>query len=134
MESKIVVSVCKTGSGYSAHIEALPGVIASGGDFEEVKKNMREAVEFHFEGMKEDGEIVPEDLSNIDLVFKMDVESLLHYFQGVLTQTAISNLTGINVKQLNHYAKGKSKPRAAQINKIEAGLHKLGNELIQIQL
>jgi transcriptional regulator with XRE-family HTH domain len=64
----------------------------------------------------------------------MDVESLLDYFDGILTQTALSRLTGINIKQLNHYARGKSKPRPAQIRKIEQGLHKLGVELMEINL
>lgn len=78
-------------------------------------------------------EIYPKRLNN-DLVFRMDVEALLDHYQGILTQIAIAHLTGINVKQLNNYAKGKSKPRAIQISKIEAGLHKLGSELRQIQL
>ena len=96
---------------------------------------MNEALELHLEGMREDGDVIPEALQGeFELAFIMDVESLLEYYQGIITQSAISRLTGINTKQLNHYATGKSKPRPQQIRKIEAGLHKLGSELIQIQL
>jgi len=40
----------------------------------------------------------------------------------------------LNEKQLNHYASGLKKPRAAQAKKIENALHKLGGELLAIEL
>ena len=43
-------------------------------------------------------------------------------------------LTGINQKQLWHYAKGISKPRQEQRRKIENALHKLGSELVSLSL
>ena len=43
-------------------------------------------------------------------------------------------LTGINQKQLWHYANGVTKPRPAQVQKIEKALHKLGEELISLEL
>lgn len=135
MNTKIEVIVCKTDTGFSAHIEEIPGVITTGHTLDEMKGNMYEALAFHLKGMKEDKEPIPEILKGpYELVFKMDVESLLEYYQGIITQSAISRLTGINVKQINHYATGQSKPRPAQIHKIEEGLHKLGVELMQIQL
>lgn len=135
MERVVEVLVCKTNKGYSAHINDIPGIAATGKNLDEIKKNMVIALELHLDGMKEDGEIIPDSLKGeYELLFKMDIESLLDYYEGILTQSALARLTGINVKQLNHYARGKSKPRPAQIRKIEKGLHKLGNELIQINL
>ena len=135
MERIVEVLVYKTNTGYSAHIEEIPGVIATGKNLDEIKKNMSEALEIHIQGMHEDGDSLPETLQgDYKLLYKMDVESLLDYYGGVLTQSALAKLTGINVKQLNHYARGKSKPRLAQILKIEQGLHKLGAELMQINL
>ena len=135
MESIIEVLVCKTNTGYSAHVDEIPGIVATGKSLDETKKNMIEGLELHIKGLKEDGEKLPNSLhGKYELLFKMDVESLLDYFDGILTQSALSRLTGINIKQLNHYARGKSKPRPAQIRKIEQGLHKLGVELMEINL
>jgi len=53
---------------------------------------------------------------------------------SVFTKPALERLTGINQKQLHHYATGLKKPRPAQRKKIESALHKLGKELLTIQL
>ena len=50
----------ETSTGYSAYSPELPGCIATGGTREEVEANMREAIEFHIEGLKEEGYDVPE--------------------------------------------------------------------------
>lgn len=135
MEHKIDVTICKTNTGFSAHIEEVLGVVTTGKTIDDIKKNMYEALEGHLTAMREDGDSIPEALQgDYELIFKMDVESLLDYYQGILTQSAIARITGINAKQLNHYATGESKPRPAQVRKIEAGLHKLGAELLQLQL
>jgi hypothetical protein len=41
---------------------------------------------------------------------------------------------GINQRQLQHYASGLKKPREAQVKKIESALHKLGEELMSIEM
>jgi len=46
----------------------------------------------------------------------------------------ISRVTNINQKQLHHYASGRIKPRPARRQKIKKGLHKLGRELLSIDL
>ena len=136
MDNKLVeVTVCKTNTGFSAHIEDVLGVVTTGKTIDDIKKNMYNALKGHLTIMLKDGDHIPKALrGDYDLVFKLDVESLLEYYQGILTQSAIARLTGINSKQLNHYATGKSKPRPKQIRKIESGLHKLGSELLQIKL
>ncbi len=45
---------------YSAYSPDVPGVAATGATREECEREMREAVEFHLEGLAEDGEPVPE--------------------------------------------------------------------------
>ncbi len=44
---------------YSAYAPDLPGCIATGKTLDEVKKNMREAIELHLRGMAEDNEEIP---------------------------------------------------------------------------
>jgi predicted RNase H-like HicB family nuclease len=45
--------------GYSAWAPDLPGVIAAASSYEECLKLMQEAVAFHLEGLREDGEPIP---------------------------------------------------------------------------
>lgn len=40
---------------YSAYVPDLPGCVATGTTVEEVEKEIREAIRFHIQGLKEDG-------------------------------------------------------------------------------
>ena len=53
----------KADDGYSAYAPDLPGCIAAGDTFEETVELMREAVEFHLEGMRMNDEPIPEPSS-----------------------------------------------------------------------
>ena len=52
----------------------------------------------------------------------------------MFTNAALERITGINQRQLNHYANGLKKSRKTQIKKIESGLHQSAGELLTIQL
>jgi predicted RNase H-like HicB family nuclease len=54
------------GSNYSAYAPDLPGCVATGETLEEVKRLMREGIEFHLEGMRGDGEPIPEPSTIVD--------------------------------------------------------------------
>jgi predicted RNase H-like HicB family nuclease len=54
------VVIEKSENNYSAYVPDLPGCISVGDTLEEVQQMIREAIEFHIEGMQEDGEPVPE--------------------------------------------------------------------------
>lgn len=47
------------GDSYSAYVPELPGCVAAGKSVAEVERLIREAIEFHIEGMREAGEAVP---------------------------------------------------------------------------
>jgi predicted RNase H-like HicB family nuclease len=51
------------GSNYSAYVPDLPGCVATGETREEVERLIREGIEFHLEGMREDGDPIPEPTS-----------------------------------------------------------------------
>ena len=53
---------------YSAYLPDLPGCIATGKTIEEVRKRMREAIELHLKGMREDGQPIPEPTTLADYV------------------------------------------------------------------
>jgi predicted RNase H-like HicB family nuclease len=53
------VIIENAGANYSAYVPDLPGCITTGATPDETMRNMREAIEFHLEGMREDGEPIP---------------------------------------------------------------------------
>ncbi|MEM9834327.1 MAG: type II toxin-antitoxin system HicB family antitoxin [Bacteroidota bacterium] len=54
-----LVIIEKTDTGYSAYVPDLPGCITVGDTKEEVQAHMKEAIQFHLEGMREDGLEIP---------------------------------------------------------------------------
>ncbi|MBK9331898.1 MAG: type II toxin-antitoxin system HicB family antitoxin [Ignavibacteria bacterium] len=53
---------------YSAYVPDIPGCVSAGDTIEDVKANIRDAIVFHIEGMKEDGEKIPLPTSISDSV------------------------------------------------------------------
>ena len=130
---KVLVTVELTENNYSAYLSSLPGCVSTGKTFEELKKNISEAVEFHIEGMLEDGEKIPFG-AQYELMYRFDSESLLQHYNGIFTNASLQRLTGINQRQLQRYASGVSKPRNEQAIKITSALHHLGKELLAVEL
>ena len=56
---KYLIVIEKTGTGYSAYSPDLPGCVATGSTRRGVEHTMREAVEFHLEGLKAEGYEIP---------------------------------------------------------------------------
>jgi predicted RNase H-like HicB family nuclease len=44
----------------SAYVPDLPGCITTGRTVQEIERNILEAIELHLEGLREDGEPIPE--------------------------------------------------------------------------
>lgn len=119
---------------YGAAVDMLPGCVAVDETLSGVKEGIRSAIEMHLETMREDGDEIPSTFrSEYELVFELDARALLHYYEGIITRTGISKLTGINEKQLGHYAQGIRNPRSAQRDKIIKGFHKIGKELLEVE-
>ena len=53
---------------FSAYVPDLPGCVATGGTLSEVEREIREAVAFHIEGMKEDGLPIPSPTSTVEYI------------------------------------------------------------------
>jgi predicted RNase H-like HicB family nuclease len=56
---KFLIIIEKTSTGYSAYSPDLDGCVATGADRDEVERRMKEAIEFHLEGMKAEGYALP---------------------------------------------------------------------------
>jgi predicted RNase H-like HicB family nuclease len=57
---KYAVIIEKGPSNYGAYVPDLPGCVAVAETLDEVERLIREAIEFHLEGMREDGDPIPE--------------------------------------------------------------------------
>lgn len=63
-----VVIIEKGDNSFGAYVPDLPGCVAVGDSREEVMTLIREAIEFHVGGLREDGRPVPPPASSIELV------------------------------------------------------------------
>jgi predicted RNase H-like HicB family nuclease len=55
----------RTDTRWSAYAPDLPGLGVAGATFEETEQLMREGIEFHIEGLRADGEPVPEPTTRV---------------------------------------------------------------------
>ena len=125
----------KTDAGYSAYLPDLPGCISTGMTIADIKNNIKEAIDFHIEGMRIENMPIPERFDGkFDLSFKMDVSSLFEWFSGILTKSGVSRITGMNQSLISQYVSGSKSPSAKQTKRIERALHNLGQELLEIEL
>ena len=132
---KVVVEVSYTGKNYSAHVPILYGCVTTGSSLVEIRKHIEEIVPFHIEGMQEDNDEYPSIFDGeYEFVYKLSTEALINELSGIFTKAALSRVTGINERQLWHYAAGVRHPRQVQRKRIVDGLHKLGKELLSVDL
>jgi predicted RNase H-like HicB family nuclease len=66
MRYAVVIEQAETN--YSAYVPDLPGCVATGNSIAETEQAIREAIEFHIEGLREDGAAIPPPTSRVDYV------------------------------------------------------------------
>lgn len=117
--------------------ETLNGVVvATSKTFDGLKKELESALRFHIAGSLQDGDILPKWLvdGDYELEYAMEISALLHKLDGIITRSAIARATGINERQIGHYASGHRRPRAEQRDKIINGIHCISKELSALVL
>ena len=65
---RYAIVIEKAGNNYSAYVPDLPGCVATGANVEEAEAQIREAIEFHLDGMREDGLPIPQPSSKVEYV------------------------------------------------------------------
>jgi predicted RNase H-like HicB family nuclease len=61
---KYLIVIETTPTGFSAYAPDLPGCVSTGETREEIERNMREPIAFHLDGLREEGQVVPEPRSH----------------------------------------------------------------------
>ncbi|QDU90080.1 hypothetical protein Pla175_34800 [Pirellulimonas nuda] len=63
---RYAIVIEKAPNNFAAYVPDLPGCVATGATFEETEREVREAIEFHLEGLREDGLPIPEPVTRVD--------------------------------------------------------------------
>jgi predicted RNase H-like HicB family nuclease len=124
-KKKIILTVEKTNTGFSAYSEAYP-VFTTGKSIPELINNAYEATEFYFE--EEKVKVKPNDIQ-----FEIDFQQFFKYYK-VLNAKFLAEKIGMNATLLSQYVSGTKKPSAKQTEKILSGIHQIGQELSGINL
>jgi predicted RNase H-like HicB family nuclease len=67
-QMRYAIVIEKTNTGFSAFVPDLPGCIATGKSREEIEAEMKAAIRFHIDGLKEDGLPIPQPTSIAEYV------------------------------------------------------------------
>lgn len=65
---RYAIVIEKAEDNYGAYVPDLPGCVATGKTIEATEREIREAIEFHLRGLREDGLPIPEPSSRVDYV------------------------------------------------------------------
>lgn len=63
---RYAIVIEQAAANYSAYVPDLPGCVATGDTMEEVEAQIREAMNFHLEGLREDGLPAPQPSSHVE--------------------------------------------------------------------
>lgn len=65
---RYAIVIEKAENNFAAYVPDLPGCVTTGRTVEETEQQIREAIEFHIRGMREDGLPIPAPSSQVDYV------------------------------------------------------------------
>ena len=109
-------------------------VLVTAKTFQKFKEDMAESIRLHIQGCIEDGDTFPKYLESgdYDIEYDLDAAALIRNAESYTSMSVISRISGINQKQLSHYANGVKHPRPFQIAKIKTALAIIGTQLLAL--
>lgn len=125
MPSKIVLIVEKTDTGFSAYASDYP-IFTTGSSIPEILDNAYEAATLYFED--QNIKVTPDHIR-----FEVDFQQFFQYYR-VLNAKFLAKRIGMNPTLLSQYVQGKKKPSDKQRDKILLGIHRIGQELSEINI
>jgi transcriptional regulator with XRE-family HTH domain len=126
---RLKVIVCKAGSGVSAHVEDIDGFVIARNTVYQLKKDLREGLNFHIDGLYEEERMPWMDGEyTFEYVFQ-DIPSFIEAHNGILNQSSLARISGINTGQMRQYFSGVKRPTKRTLQRIESGLKRYAVEL-----
>jgi predicted RNase H-like HicB family nuclease len=128
-KQKLRIIIEKSSDYYDAYAENCAGINGAGATVEEAKKDVLEGLKIFLEITDKVPSILAGDY---EIEYVYDVQSFLKYYEKILSKSGLEKITGINQKQLGHYANGNKTPRPEIIKKMEVSLQSFAKELSQV--
>lgn len=131
MEKVKVIVECGKDGKYSAFMDCYDydfGLAGFGNTAKEAISDFYACVEEEKKMCQKEGKTMPE----LEFDIQYDVTSFLNYYSGILSKSGLEKITGINQKQLWHYASGKRKPTRQTALRIQNNLHCFAENLRQV--
>lgn len=126
------VMVYKAGKGISAHLPEVDGFVIAGESMEKLRKELTAGLQFHLEGLyPEEHKAWMNEPYEFEYVFH-DIPSLVEGYSGIINQSSLARISGINESQMRQYALGLKKPGKKITARIEEGLKRYAEELRSI--
>jgi len=125
IKKKIKMILEKTDTGFSAYSDSLP-IYTTGKTIPELVDNAFEAANLYYEeaNLK---------VTHENIIFEIDFKQFFKYYR-VLNSKFLAERIGMNPTLLSQYIQGRKKPSESQQEKILSGIHKIGQELSEINL
>jgi len=108
-------------------------IIGTGNTVDEAMADFENSVQEIMQFYKEDRIELPDELKDIQFVYKYDIASMFNYYDWI-NVSKFARKAGINSSLMRQYRMGKTYISDNQISKIENTLHTLGRELAGIKL
>ena len=121
---KVIINVDWVPNNFSASpMNENVACVATGRTLEEAEMNIVDALKFHLDGMRLDGETIPAEFrGDWTPVFKLSTRAQLKYTDNYISRKALARETGIAEQQLSHYANGQRHPRPEMQQRISSGI------------
>ena len=91
MGRRYLIIIERAGANYSAFAPDIPGCVATGHTIAETERLMREAIEFHFEGLVEEGQPIPEPSALTGYVTLEDTAANRAIIRGRRKKTSLAS-------------------------------------------
>ncbi|GHT74688.1 hypothetical protein FACS189456_6280 [Bacteroidia bacterium] len=116
------VIVSKANEGISAHLPEVDGYVIAHKSVAQLKKDLRKGLQFHIEGLyEEEKQAWMNGEYDFEYVFQ-DIQSFVEAYSGVINQSSLARMSGLNESLMRQYALGIKNPTKNTLIRIEKGL------------
>lgn len=129
---KILITIEKTGTGLSAYSKDFSGIFTAASDFEELKKNIKEVIDYQIDYLIETDDLQQAtELKNSEIEYAVDFQQFFEYF-SMINKSEFAKYIGINPSLFRQYTKGIVPVSDQRMAEIEKGIHKLAKDLSDV--
>ena len=108
-------------------------IFGDGETVQEAKEDLLNSYQEILDYYKEEGRPVPEELQDLEFVYKYDIASFFNEFKWI-NISALAKVLGMNRSLLYQYKKGNTYISHQQMKRIEKGVHELGRKLLEFSV